>query len=362
MSGWVVPAYQPPVALPPGVMVATMGRRVGAWLLDRLLSGCLLFVPLIMAFATGAVSLDQQALDQLRDAYSYEPFDQVTAPIFDVNAGALWIVAAVYVGLSMAYFAGSWVAWGGTPGQRILGLRVGRLGDLRKLTIDAAVLRWGLLDGISLVLSTALAVQLVVEMGRMPAQDWLGSAYRYNASSTYDTLAGWSSLVGLATAIWLIVLLVSAASHMVRRGLHDRLVGSIVVGAVPATPAWPGYPPSGMPYWQPQPQGFQPPGSVPQGYRPPTGWPGYQPPAGWPGSAPQWPGYPGGPQSGSPPAGGTQVGWPPSAAPQSPPAWPGTPAPPSPAGTEAGDAADTAGAPPEASEPPATGGEEPPSG
>jgi uncharacterized RDD family membrane protein YckC len=358
MSGWVVPAYQPSIALPPGVMVATIGRRVGAWILDRLLSGCLLLVPLIAAFVIGAISLDQQALDQLRNASSYRPFDQVTAPIFDVNAGALWIVAVLYIGLSMAYFAGSWVAWGGTPGQRILGLRVARIEDVGKLSIDAAVLRWALLDGISLVLSTALTVQLVLEMSKMPAQDWLGSGYYYYPSSTYDTLAGWSALVSLATAVWLIVLLVSAASQMARRGLHDRLAGSIVVRAAPAVPAWPGYPPQGTPYWQPQPGGYQPPGFAPQGYQPPTGWPGYPP---------QWPGQPaapqaGGPQVGGPQAGGPQgttpqAGWPAGPAPQTVPAWPPAPASPTtPPGPDAGPDAS-----PPVLEPPADGGEEPPS-
>jgi uncharacterized RDD family membrane protein YckC len=354
MSGWVVPAYQPPVPLPPGVVVATMGRRVGAWLLDRLLSGCLFFIPLVMAIVIGAVSLDQQALEQLRNAPPYRPFDQVTAPIIDVNVGSLWIVAVVYIGLSMAYFAGSWVAWGGTPGQRILGLRVARIEDVRKLSLDAAMLRWGLLDGISLVLSTALTVQLMVELSKIPAQDWLGSVYYYEPSSTYETLVGWSTIVSLVTAIWLIVLLVTAASHAARRGLHDRIVGSIVVAAAPAVPAWPGYPPQGTPYWPPQPQGYQPPGVPPQGYQPP--------PAGWPAYPPQWPGYPGAPQGGGPqagwPQGAPQGGWPQGAAPQNVPAGPATPAAPS-----APAAPDTAGGPPAVppSEPPAPGGEETPS-
>ena len=296
MGGWAVPTYQQPaVQLPTGVAIASMGRRVGAWILDGILSGFLIIVPFVLAVATGTVSLNQQALDQIDRASSYQPFDGVTAPLFNVNAGPLWILAGLYIVLNLAYFAGSWVGWGGTPCQRALGLRVGQVGDMRKISLDAAILRWALLNGIGMVLSTAVSAQILIELSRIPTNEWLGRGSTYASSTTYVTLSGWSSLISLATIIWLIVLLISAASHSARRGLHDRFVGSIVVGPAPLVQAWPGYPPQGMPYWPgypPQPPGYPP---QPQGY-PPQGMP-------------YWPGYP---QPGTPPA-------PPAAAPDQPP-------------------------------------------
>jgi hypothetical protein len=37
VSGWQTPSMNPGVALPPGIVVTPMGRRIGAWLIDRVL-------------------------------------------------------------------------------------------------------------------------------------------------------------------------------------------------------------------------------------------------------------------------------------------------------------------------------------
>jgi uncharacterized RDD family membrane protein YckC len=322
MSGWSVPAYRPQVQLPQGVAVAAMGRRVGAWILDSILSGFLVLVPLILAILIGAFSLNGQALDQY-DTGSRYPFDDVTAPLFNINAGPLWALAVLYMALNLVYYAGSWMAWGGTPCQRALGLRVGRVGDLGKLSVDAAVLRWTALYGVSMMLSTAVSVQMLVELSRIPTNEWLGTQSAYAPSGAYTTVAGVSTLISLGTLIWLIVLLVSAASHFAKQGLHDRLVGSIVVGQPPVPAAWPGYPPG--------PQGYPP-----QGYGQ-QAWPGYPPQAsgyppqasGYPGQGPGYPGQ-GAPWPGYPPQPPVSPPQPPANPPQTPPSWPpqGTPQPP----------------------------------
>ena len=106
MSVWTAPANQgpaiPAVEIPAGYQIATMGRRVGAWLLDRLLEGLLSFIPVIIAIATGAVTLNQQALDQLDWSVSgtANPFAGVTAPLINVHTGPLILAVVVYLALN----------------------------------------------------------------------------------------------------------------------------------------------------------------------------------------------------------------------------------------------------------------------
>ena len=323
MSGWVVPANQGiGVQLPAGVQVAGMGRRVGAWILDRVLVGFLAIIPVVLALVTGAVTLNQQALDQLRQADGlYQPFSNVTAPLFNVNTGPLILAVVVYVALNAIYYAGCWVKFGGTPCQRGLNLRVANVTTGENLGIGSALIRWAVLEGIAVCVSAVLIVLVFDSLAKTPTKEWLGyGAYgSIFGGGSFGSVTLISNLVSWGSSIWLIVLIVSAGTHPGRRGLHDRLVGSIVVGPAQAAPswpaypypaqAWPGYPPQGGPGYQYPPQAW--PGYPPQvqGY-PPQAWPGYPPQVqGYPPQA--WPGYP--PQ-------GTPPGQSPTPSPAEPPA------------------------------------------
>ena len=296
MSGWVVPASQMPgVQLPPGVQVAGMGRRVGAWVLDRFLAGLVSSIAVILAIVTGAVSLNSQAVDQLKqiDTEAYQPFSSVTAPLLNVNTGLLVVAVVVYVALSAAYFAGCWVSFGGTPCQRALHLQVADVASGKNLPLGRALFRWVLLEGLSAGIGAVFIIFFVDAIATTPTNQWLGSspyASTFGLNS-FGGLALLSNLVSLGSSVWLIVLIVSAGTNAVHRGLHDRIVGSIVVGPAQVVPSWPGYPyqPQGAPYWPPQGgPGYAYP---PQPGYPPQPWPGY-PPQG-PTYPPQaWPGYP----------------------------------------------------------------------
>ncbi len=353
MSGWVVPANQAPdVHLPPGIQVAGMGRRVGAWILDGFLGSLVSGIAVILAIVTGAVSLNSQALDQIKqiDQEAYQPFATVTAPLLNVNTGLLIVAAAVYVALNALYYAGCWAKFGGTPCQQGLHLRVADVASGNRLSLGQALFRWVLLEGLSVGVGAVFLVLMCDAISTTPTNEWLGSgAYGSTLGLTsFGSLALASDLVSWGSLIWLIVLIVSAGTHPLRRGLHDRLAGSIVVGPAQAVAGWPGYPypPQGAPYWPPPggpgfpypPQawpGYPPqgaPGYPPQGAPPPAG-PGY-PPQGGPAYPfpPQSPAYPPQPWSGYPPQGGP--GYPPPPAPGAPPA---PPAPPAPADSPAGD-------------------------
>ena len=296
MSGWVVPANQAPdVQLPPGVQVAGMGRRVGAWILDGFVGSLVSGISVILAIVTGAVSLNSQALDQIKqiDREAYQPFATVTAPLLNVNTGLLIVAAAVYVALNALYYAGCWAKYGGTPCQQGLHLRVANVASGNKLSLGQALLRWLLLEGLSAGVGAAFLVLMCDAISTTPTNEWLGSnAYRTLGLTSFGGLTLVSDLVSWGSLIWLIVLIVSAGTNPLRRGLHDRLAGSIVVGPAQAVAGWPGYPypAQGAPYWQPQggPGYSYPPQAWP-GY-PPQGGPGYPPPPAPPPQA--WPGYP----------------------------------------------------------------------
>jgi uncharacterized RDD family membrane protein YckC len=265
-----------------------MGRRIGAWLIDGFLAGFLLIIPIIVALVTHAIAFSQQALDQFQQSTSYQPLDDVTVPFIVVNVGLLWVLAAGWVGLTALYYAGSWIAWEATPGQRALGIRVLHFENGQRLPIDAALLRWALLTGITTAIGVAFAVLYLQEASQVPANQLFG--YRSVYGSTYagsGSVSLMSALTSWGGFLWTIVLVLTAGTNPFRRGLHDRLSGSIVVRPAPVWPAypypgqvWPGYP-----GWQ---------GSAPPGY-PPQSWPGYPPQ----GAYPPHPGYP--PQAGYPP-------------------------------------------------------------
>ena len=295
MSGWTVPANEgpetPAVEVPAGYQLAGMGRRVGAWLLDSLVAGLLGLVPLIVAFVAGAVTINQQALDQIDWSVpgTDNPFAGVTAPLLHVHTGPLILAVVLYVALNCLYYAGSWIGMGGTPCQRGLGLRVVDMSSGERLSLDAALLRWVLLAGLAMFLSAVFLVLFLDYLAKTPTNEWLGtSAYGSTVrTGTFGSLNVLSSLVSGISSLWLVVLIISAGRDRARRGLHDRIVGSLVVGRAQAAPParqgwtyqaqpqpWPGYQPQGNP---PTPPGY------PQGYPPPN-WPGYppQPSAGYP--------------------------------------------------------------------------------
>ena len=294
MSGWTAPANQGPAIaakeIPVGYQVAGMGRRVGAWLLDRFVAGFLGLIPVIVAFATGAVTINQQALDQIDWSVrgTANPFGGVTAPLLQVHTGPLILAVAVYLALSCLYYAGSWMSLGGTPCQRGLGLRVIDVSSGRNLSLDAALLRWALLEGLAICFGSVFLVLFLDYLAKTPTNEWLGT-YAYGSTlrtGTFGSLNVLTSVVSGLSTLWLIVLIVSAGRDPARRGLHDRIVGSLVVGRAPAAAtAWPGYAYQPQPWSGYSPQGYPPtpPPGYPQGYPPPN-WPGYPPqaPAGYP--------------------------------------------------------------------------------
>jgi len=329
MSTWApaAPVTDPSVKIPEGAQVAGMGRRIGAWILDAIFSGLLSVIPMILAFAVGAVAINEQFLDQY-NPNAFDPLARVTAPVIDVNVGLLVVVCALYMVMMALYFAGAWVAWGASPGQKVLGLRVLDASSGQRLSTDQALLRWVVLAGAAEAISMVVLVMVLDWMARTPANAWLATGYYGTAASTSLDSAPGYPLLSWGTTLWSIVLLIVTAVDRMKRGWHDKISGSVVLSPIP----YMGYPvyPQGVPAYPPQaypPQAYPPQAYPPQAY-PPQGTPGWPPqqapgypPSAYPGYPPSaYPGYPGYPPQGQPSAPDTPPPAPPADAPTDKPA------------------------------------------
>jgi uncharacterized RDD family membrane protein YckC len=121
-----------------------------------------------------------------------------------VDRGLAFANAGLGSAISAVYFIGSWRRLGGSPGQRLLRMRVWTYaGAGRPVTIGQGVIRW-LFIGLPLALEATLSVAL---------------------SGRADTVL---LLVLLA---WYLVLLVSTARSPTKRGIHDRAARTVVTKA-----------------------------------------------------------------------------------------------------------------------------------
>jgi uncharacterized RDD family membrane protein YckC len=287
MTGWVAEPQMPPMVEDGRLAVAGLGRRLGAWIIDAFLASLLALIPFSIVLASGTVSLNSRVIDQL----TADPHSTITQPLLSLNMPVIIAAMAAWMLLRAAYFIGCWAYFRGTPGQRMLSLNVVAVESAERLSFGRAAVRWLALEGVGQIVS-AFALLMVVNVLATVAfsQTTYGAAFS-NATATVDSRArsadSLSSLASWGSLAWSIVLLVSAGAHSLKRGLHDRLAGSIVLGRAPvgwstyqqwgpAAPVPAGYPQAGYPGW-PGTGGYPPSGYPPSGY-PPSGYP----PSGYP--------------------------------------------------------------------------------
>jgi uncharacterized RDD family membrane protein YckC len=279
VAGWVVDQRRETVVLPPGLKIAGLGARTGAWLLDGILSGMLAIVALIVAFASHGMSVNQDWLN----AVSLDPAAKPNVPMLGVQEGPLIGSVVLFVVLVALYYAGCWALFRATPAQKLLSLQVADARTGRNVPFWRALIRWVVLGGawtVVLALYMYLAAELYSRATVSDLANPNGLAYS-NASAGLASGFNAVELFGLLSLLLVIVLPVSASMSDYKRGLHDRLAGTIVVGKANTGPAYAApqyYAPGQVPppgYGQP-PQAY---GQPPQGYAPPSGY--GQPPQGY---------------------------------------------------------------------------------
>lgn len=119
-----------------------------------------------------------------------------------LEVGPFLVVAMLQAVVSLAYFGVGWKRLRGTPGMRMLSLRVGDEGDGGEISWRQVVLRW-LLLGLPWIL-TGFAVYVPDAVGLI--------------------------LAALGVA-WMVLLLYTMAQSPSKQGLHDRVAHTIVVHA-----------------------------------------------------------------------------------------------------------------------------------
>jgi uncharacterized RDD family membrane protein YckC len=174
--------------LPGGIVVAPMAPRVGAFIVDNI----------ILAIVGAAF---RAVLETFGLWYSRLP---ANGDIFRVTYDYPVVLANVVFGLaiSYAYWVYSWSARRATPGMRLVRLQIGQVENGDSLTTAAAARRWIVLGGPFALVSAVEPVTVL-----------------YYVLTAFEP-------------IWLLVLLVTTATHPHRRGLHDRYAGSLIVQSV----------------------------------------------------------------------------------------------------------------------------------
>jgi uncharacterized RDD family membrane protein YckC len=176
-QAWQAPAPRTERLVAPGLVVASVGRRFVAWVLD------IVVLSIIAVAAVIVVAILAAAL--IGGARPDEP---------TMNA----LVGIGVIGLSALYFIGSWrTPARATPAMRLLKLQVANQADGRPLDLVQGTKRWILLG--------------------------------YPISGLVYVVPAIAGLVSLVTFALPIVLLVTALSHPMRQGLHDRWARSLVV-------------------------------------------------------------------------------------------------------------------------------------
>jgi uncharacterized RDD family membrane protein YckC len=192
------------MGLPLAAPIATLGRRSAAYLVDSLIIGLAylvlgilfdsIFGPLVAASPDGQ-TLVVVAVNPLRVAL------ELTATL---------VVDALY-------FAGCWSRWGATPAQRALRIRV----VLEHATGSAAAgsAAAGSAHDTSVALPLEAAGRRWAVLAVLPIAT--GSLA---GSGAID-----ASVLAVLNGAWFLLLLASTAADPLRRGLHDRVAGTIVV-------------------------------------------------------------------------------------------------------------------------------------
>ena len=195
--------------LPLAAPIAPLGRRSAAYLVDSLIIGLAylmlgilfdsIFGPLVAATPDGQ-ALVVVAVNPLRVAL------ELTATL---------VVDALY-------FAGCWSRWGATPGQRVLRIRV----LLERATGSAATGPAGAGPAAAgSAHDTPVALPLEAAGRRWAVLAVLPIATGSLAGSGAIDV----SVLTVVNGAWFLLLLASTAADPLRRGLHDRVAGTIVV-------------------------------------------------------------------------------------------------------------------------------------
>ena len=213
-------------ALPPGLRVAGVGVRVGAWLIDSLILGAFQIGFWMFAAATGVLTVDPEAERQMETA----PLTLPTVTPYRVNLPLLAVMLAAFVVLNVAYAAVCWARFRAMPGQKALSLQVGSAVSGRNLSLGQALVRAVVAIGIPVGAFAGILYAVFAYETTVPWSDVLNPQPGGPADAWLSRWSGVLLLALLGAVVWPVLLFIWTATSPRRQGPHDRVCGSLVVG------------------------------------------------------------------------------------------------------------------------------------
>ena len=194
-SGWQLPAAAAAAPQQEGFVIAGVGSRFVAWLIDITLVA---WLPALLTFAV----IDWRSLiDEAMRQYQRDPSGSLNGTAMTLPITTEFILATVIgLGIQYLYFVGFWTSrWRATPGMVGLKLRVVDAATGGPLTIVQATKRW-------IALGWPLSLLTLI-----PALQAIGG---------YISLAVY------------VVLFLTTVTNDRKQGLHDRFASSLVIRSV----------------------------------------------------------------------------------------------------------------------------------
>jgi uncharacterized RDD family membrane protein YckC len=216
----------------------------------------------VVVVVAGVVALDPVAQRQLEAS----PLTLPSVAPYRVNLGELAVMMVVFVALNIAYATVFWARFRGMPGQRLLSLQVGSASTGLNLTVGRALVRSVVALGVPIGAVGGLLLGVFALETSVPWSDMMNPQPGGPAEAWLAQYSAPLDLAILGAVLWPVMLLLWTGMNPQRRGLHDRLAGSLVVGKSGGFVRYGYYPGFGPVYSLP--------GAIQPGAVPPAAWPG----------------------------------------------------------------------------------------
>ena len=194
------------MSLPLAAPIAPLGRRSAAYLVDSLVIG-LAYLVLGILF------------DSIFGPLVAASPDGQTLVVVAVNPLRVVLELTATLVVDALYFAGCWSRWGATPAQRALRIRVVLEHAAGSAATGSAAASSAHNTSVALPLEAAGRRWAVLAVLPIATGSLAGSG-------AID-----ASVLAVVNGAWFLLMLVSTAADPHRRGLHDRVAGTIVVPA-----------------------------------------------------------------------------------------------------------------------------------
>jgi len=133
-----------------------------------------------------------------------------------------WLVPSVLIALFYSVYLVR--RYGGTPGKRILDLRI-VMTDGSPITGSAAFLRYSVM----LVLSTIPSIGMAIAALKLPAEGYDSLGFLERTQLLTVNTPPWALFVSYTIWVWMLALIIVMLCNPRRRAVHDFIAGTLVI-------------------------------------------------------------------------------------------------------------------------------------